>query len=82
MPQINNETKNSQSLKRLVKQLKELHNFDITLDGKIEDWIDAKTLTPIIEMAEGVSENKLMKEMPRYLKAKTLGENFAREITS
>jgi len=33
--------------------------------------------------AEDIAEDKVMKEgMPRYLKAKTLGENFAREITS
>ena len=77
MPQINNETKNSQSLKRLVKQLKELHNFDITLKGDIKAIIENPQ-----EWAEEVAESTIMKEMPRYLKAKTLGENFAREITS
>ena len=31
--------------------------------------------------AEEVAESIIMKEVPRYLKAKNLGENFAREIT-
>ena len=65
-----------------MKQLKELHqSLEITLGGNIEDWIDVKTLTPKIEMAEQQAEEAIMKEVPRYLKAKTLGENFAREIT-
>jgi hypothetical protein len=34
------------------------------------------------EWAEDIAEDVVMKEVPRYLKAKTLGENFAREITS
>ena len=33
------------------------------------------------EWAEKFAEDAVMKEVPRYLKAKTLGENFAREIT-
>ena len=33
------------------------------------------------EWAEKFAEDTLMNEVPRYLKAKTLGENFAREIT-
>ena len=66
-----------------MKQLKEeVHqSLEVTLDGIIEDWIDIKTLTPIIGMAEQQAEDAIMKEVPRYLKAKTLGENFAREIT-
>ena len=36
MPQTNKETKNSQSLRKHVKQLKELHQFDITLKGDIK----------------------------------------------
>ena len=66
-----------------MKRLKEVHqSLEITLGGNIEDWIDVKTLTPKIEMAEQQAEEAIMKEgVPRYLKAKTLGENFAREIT-
>ena len=77
MPQTNKETKNSQSLKQLVKQLKELQKFDITLEGSIEDIIENPQ-----EWAENFAEEAIMKEMPRYLKARTLGENFAREITN
>ena len=59
-----------------MKQLKELQNFDITLEGDIKNIIDNPQ-----EWAEQIAEDVIMKEMPRYLKAKTLGENFAREIT-
>ena len=65
-----------------MKRLKEVHqSLEITLGGNIEDWIDVKTLTPKIEMAEQQAEENVMKNISRYLKAKTLGENFAREIT-
>tara|TARA_Y100001938_G_C8059800_1_gene416524 strand:- start:193 stop:390 length:198 start_codon:yes stop_codon:yes gene_type:complete len=64
-------------LKQLVKQLKELQKFDITLEGSIEDIIENPQ-----EWAENFAEEAIMKEMPRYLKARTLGENFAREITN
>ena len=60
-----------------MKQLKELHQFDITLKGDIKEIIENPQ-----EWAEEFAENAIMKEVPRYLKAKTLGENFAREITS
>ena len=63
-------------MKQLVKQLKELQKFDITLEGSIEDIIENPQ-----EWAENFAEEAIMKEMPRYLKARTLGENFAREIT-
>ena len=66
-----------------MEQLREdVHqSLEITLDGNIEDWIDIKTLAPIVEMAEQQAEGNVMKNISRYLKAKTLGENFAREIT-
>ena len=59
-----------------MKQLKELHQFDITLQGDIKEIIENPQ-----EWAEQVAEDAVVKEIPRYLKAKTLGENFAREIT-
>ena len=60
-----------------MKQLKELHqSLEINLDGDIEDIIANPE-----EWAEEFAESTIMKEVPRYLKAKTLGENFAREIT-
>ena len=77
MPQTNKETKNSQSLRKHVKQLKELHqSLEITLEGKIEDIMANPQ-----EWAEKSAEDVVVKEVPRYLKAKTLGENFASEIT-
>ena len=63
-------------MKQLVKQLKELQKFDIALEGNIKDIIENPQ-----EWAENFAEEAIMKEMPRYLKARTLGENFAREIT-
>ena len=61
-----------------MKQLKELHqSLEITLSGKIEDIMANPQ-----EWAEDIAEDVVVKEVPRYLKAKTLGENFAREITS
>ena len=59
-----------------MKQLKELHQFDITLKGDIKAIIENPQ-----ERAEGFAESAIMKEVPRYLKAKNLGEKFAREIT-
>ena len=83
MPETNKETKNYLSLKKHVKRLKEeVHqSLEVTLGGNIEDWIDVKTLTPKIEMAEQQAEENVVKGIPLYLKAKTIGENFAREIT-
>ena len=59
-----------------MKQLKELQQFDVTLEGNVKEILKNPQ-----EWAEKFAENAIMKEMPRYLKAKTLGENFAREIT-
>ena len=60
-----------------MKHLKELHqSLEITLTGDIEDIMANPQ-----EWAEKFAEEALMNEVPRYLKAKTLGENFAREIT-
>ena len=60
-----------------MKQLKELHNFDIKIEGDIKEIIADPSA-----WAEEFAESVIVKEVPRYLKAKTLGENFAREITS
>ncbi len=59
-----------------MKQLKELPNFNISLEGDIKEIIADPS-----GWAEEFAENAIMKELPRYLKARTLGENFAREIT-
>ena len=60
-----------------MKQLKELHNFNISLEGDIKEIIENPQ-----EWAEKIAEDTIMQEVPRYLKAKNLGEKFAREITS
>ena len=59
-----------------MKRLKELQQFDIALTGDIKSIIENPQ-----EWAEEFAEEALMKEVPRYLKAKKMGENFAREIT-
>ena len=59
-----------------MKRLKELQQFDIALSGDIKEIIENPQ-----EWAEEFAEKALVKEVPRYLKAKKMGENFAREIT-
>ena len=62
-----------------MNSVKELHQFDIPLPKREE--IKEIIANPGA-WAEEFGENSIMKYgMPRYLKAKTLGENFAREIT-
>ena len=79
MPQTNNETKNSLSLKKHGNSLKALHQFDIPLPKREEI---KEIIADPGAWAEEFGENSIMKYgLPRYLKAKTLGENFAREIT-
>ena len=63
-------------MRRHAKQLKELHNFDITLTGDIGEILD-----DLESWAEKTAENAIIAELPRYKKAKKLGEKFAREIT-
>ena len=60
-----------------MKQLKELHNFNIALEGDIKEII-----TDPGAWAEQFAESAILKEVPRYLKAKNLGEKVAREITN
>ncbi len=58
-----------------VKKLKDLHKFDIELDGNIEDIIDSPK-----EWAEKMAEAALLSNLDRYLKAKELGKEFSNEI--
>ena len=81
MPQINKETKNSQFLRKHAKRLRDLHQFDLELPGKITDYLD-NDLTPVSEMAEKVAESAIVGKLDVYKKAKKMGEEFAREITS
>tara|TARA_Y100000310_G_scaffold277282_1_gene294922 strand:+ start:4 stop:246 length:243 start_codon:yes stop_codon:yes gene_type:complete len=80
LPETNRETKNSQSLDRLGNSLKELHRFDIALPEREEI---KEIIADPGAWAEMFAENAIVEEgMPRYSKAKNLGEKFAREITS
>ena len=77
MPQTSKETRNSQYLKKHAKSLRELLKFDVELTGEIEDILDNPQ-----EWAEKFAEDALLKELPRYRKAKKMGEDFARKITN
>ena len=77
MPQINKETKNSQSLRKHAKSLRKLLDFNIDLTGEIKDIIENPQ-----EWAEKFAEDAIMREIPRYQKAKKMGESFAREVKS
>ncbi len=59
-----------------MKQLKELQDFNIELTGNIEDIMENPQ-----EWAEKFAENAIVKELPRYQKAKNYGAKFAEEIT-
>ncbi len=64
-------------MRRHAKFLKELVNFNIDLTGEIEAILENPQ-----EWAEDFAENAILSELPRYQKAKKMGEGFAREITS
>ena len=59
-----------------AKQLKELTKFNIELTGEIEEILDDPKA-----WAEKFAEDAILAELPRYRKAKKLGEEFANEIT-
>lgn len=62
-------------MKRLVNQLKDLQKFDIPLTGKIEDIVENTE-----EWASDIVENAILEHLPRMIKARKLGEEFANEI--
>ena len=64
-------------MRKHAKSLRELLKFDIELTGDIEAIMDNPQ-----EWAEKFAEDSIMAELPRYQKAKKMGEKFAREITS
>ena len=76
MPQTSKETKNSLSLRKHAKYLRELTKFDIELTGNIEEILENPQ-----EWAEELAISAILEEVPRYQKAKEAGERFAREIT-
>jgi hypothetical protein len=62
-------------LRKHAKSLRELLDFNIELKGDIKDIIASPQ-----EWAEKFAEDAIMREIPRYQKAKKLGESFAREV--
>lgn len=62
-------------MKKFVSNLKELHKFEITLDGDIEEIIENPR-----DWAEQIAEREIIKHLPLYSKAVKLGEDFANEI--
>ena len=67
-------------MRRHAKRLRELHQFNLELPGKITDYLD-ENLAPVAEMAEKVAESAIVSKLDIYKKAKKMGEKFAREIT-
>ena len=55
-----------------AKKLKSLNKFDIKLEGNVEDIMENPK-----EWAKGVAEFSIIENIPRYIKAKKLGKEFA-----
>ena len=64
-------------MRKYAKRLRELLDFNIELTGDIKAILDSPQ-----EWAEKFAEDAIIKELPRYRKAKVRGEKFANEITS
>ena len=62
-------------MKKLVRQLKELQNFNIELSGDIDKILDNPK-----EWAEKVAEDSIRTHLVLYVKAKNLGVQFANEL--
>lgn len=58
-----------------MSNLKELHKFEIELDGDVEEIINNPR-----DWAEQIAEREILKHLPLYSKAVKLGEEFANEI--
>lgn len=62
-------------MKQLVHQLKDLQKFDIALKGNIEDIVENTE-----DWASELVENAILEHLPRMIKARKLGKEFANEI--
>ena len=62
-------------MRKHAKSLRKLLDFNIELKGDIKDIIADPQA-----WAEKFAEDAIMSEIPRYQKAKKLGESFAREV--
>ena len=58
-----------------AKKLKQLNKFDIEFEGNVANIIENPK-----EWAEKFTEQIIIQNIPRYLEAKKLGEEFADEI--
>ena len=62
-------------MKELVKKLKQLQNFDIKLEGDIDEILDNPS-----SWAEKFAEEQIMNFVPNYIEAKKYGVDFAKKI--
>jgi len=60
---------------KFVKKLKDLHKFDIELEGNIEDIMENPK-----EWAEKMAESAILSNLDRYIKARELGKEFSDEV--
>ena len=58
-----------------AKKLKSLNKFNVELEGNPEDIIENPR-----EWAKRTAEQSIIQNIPRYLKAKKLGKEFADEL--
>ena len=75
LAKTNQKIKNSQSLKELVKKLKILQDFDVKLEGDIDEILDNPS-----SWAEKIAEKEIMGNIPNYMEAKKIGVEFAEKI--
>ena len=58
-----------------AKKLKELNKFNVEFEGNVANIIENPK-----EWAEKFAEQAIIQNIPRYLEAKVLGQEFADEI--
>ena len=62
-------------MKKLVKKLKKLQDFDIVLEGDVDEILDNPS-----SWAEKFAEKQIMEFVPNYMQAKKIGVEFAKKI--
>ena len=62
-------------MREYAKKLKQLNKFKVNLEGDVPKIINNPK-----EWAEKFAEQAIIQNIPRYLEAKVLGEEFADEI--
>jgi len=62
-------------LRKFVSKIKDLHKFDIDIDGDISEiMIDPKT------WAESIANKILLENVNRIMKSRKLGEEFGKRL--